>query len=76
MQTIKLNPLIEHIILSPFEYWRLLLFKDAYNYGGIKETNPDIVTNRWDIALHLPEAIRKKFILTIGEFLLRVYKHN
>ena len=58
------------------EYWRILLFKDIYNYGGIKESNHKKVSAKWDIAMHLPEAVQKKFLLTIGEYILKVYKYN
>ena len=72
----KNSPLFAFIQLTPVDYWRILLFKDMYNYGGIKEGNNKKVTSKWDIALHLPEAIQKKFVLTIGEFILKVYKYN
>lgn len=35
--------------LTPNEYWRIMLFKDIYNYSGIKESNPKKVSNKWDI---------------------------
>lgn len=28
------------------------------------------------MALHLPEAIRQNFVVTAGEFILKVYRHN
>jgi len=62
--------------LTPTDYWRMLLFKDNYNYGGIRESTMNKVTGKWDIVNHLPEAIQKKFLLIVGEFLLKVYKHN
>ena len=60
--------------MTPTDYWRILLFKDIYNYGGIKEASSMKVSSKWDIALHMPEAIQKKFLLIIGEFILKVYK--
>ena len=47
-----------------------------YNYSGIKESNPQAVLSRWDISLHLPEAIQQIFKHTVGEYLLKVYRHN
>lgn len=64
------------INMTPSDYWRILLFKDSFNYAGISESNPTKVTSKWDIALHLPEAIQKKFLITVGEFLLKIYKHS
>eukprot|EP00347_Sterkiella_histriomuscorum_P016015 403354822 len=74
--TIKQDPMFSFITMTPNEYYKILLFKDYYNFGGIKESNPSKVSNKWDICLHLPEAIQKKFLITIGEFILKVYKHN
>ena len=64
------------IALTPSEYWRILLFKDIYNFGGIRESNPTKIATKWDICLHLPEATQKKFRLIVGEFLLKVYNYN
>ncbi len=59
------------------EYWRILLFKDWYNYGGIKEgTGDKKVVAKWDIALHLPESIQRKFLLTVSEYILKVFRYN
>ena len=49
--------MFEHLNLEVVDYWRILLIKDFYNYGGIKESSCTKVSSRWDIALHLPEAI-------------------
>jgi site-specific DNA-cytosine methylase len=64
------------ITLTPSEYWRILLFKDSFNMAGVRESNPGKVASKWDIAMHLPEAIRQNFVLVVGEFILKVYKHN
>jgi len=55
-QTIKQKPLFAYITLNPVEYHKILLFKDLYNYGSIKESNPNIISAKWDISHHLPEA--------------------
>ncbi len=58
LHTIKQKPLFSFLNLTPVEYWRILLFKDMYNYGGIKESSDrKVVAAKWDIALHLPESI-------------------
>jgi len=78
LHTIKQNPLFTYINLMPSEYWSVLLFKDAFNYGGVQEQagSNRMVTQKWDVALHLPPAIQKKFSLVVGEYILKVYKHN
>jgi hypothetical protein len=75
-RTIKENSLFSWVTFTPVEYWRCLLFKDIYNYAGIKESNPESVLSRWDISLHLPEAIQQIFKHTVGEYLLKVYRYN
>lgn len=37
---IQEKPLFKYISLQPTEYWKILLFKDAFNFVGIKESNP------------------------------------
>lgn len=77
LETIKQKPLFAFIQLTPVEYWRILLFKDWYNYGGIKEGSGEKkVVAKWDVALHLPEAVQRKFLLTVSEFILKVFRYN
>lgn len=56
-KTINENPLFRYINLTPNEFWKILLFKDYYNFAGIKESNPETVAFRYDVCLHLPEAV-------------------
>ena len=62
--------------LTPEEYWRILLFKDAYNLGGIKESNNQSCCTFWNISLHLPEALQREFKRHVGEYILLVYKYR
>ena len=36
------------------EYWKILLFKDIYNFAGIKESQPEKVSLQYNIVEHLP----------------------
>ena len=49
--------MFHYIELTPEEYWRILLFKDTYNHGGVKESQNDRCTTVWNISMHLPEAL-------------------
>lgn len=53
--------MFKYITLTPNEFYSILLYKDMYNFGGIKESVPDLVSAKWDIAHHLPEAVQNKF---------------
>ena len=74
--TLRQKPLFQNLFLAPREFWRILLFKDIYNFGGIKESNPTKASTKFDVALHLPEACRRKFLLTITDFVIKVNAHN
>ena len=37
LKTVISYPLFSYLNLNPTKYWRLLLFKDNFNYGGIVE---------------------------------------
>jgi hypothetical protein len=76
IHTLKQKPLFAFLNLTPTEYWRILLFKDIYNFGGVKEDGEKKITAKWDIAAHLPEAVQRKFLLIVSEFILKVYRYN
>ncbi len=54
-----------NLSITPTEYWRILLYKDKYNYAGIKESDPDKIKVDYDVMTHLPEAVQKKFQLAL-----------
>jgi hypothetical protein len=58
------------------EAYKILLFKDAHNYAGIKETAPTEVYQHMDIATHLPMAVRNVFNLLVKEYITQIYVHN
>ena len=62
--------------MIPHEGWRILLFKDQYNYGGVKESQSDRCSTVWNISKHLPEALQGEFRRLVGEYLLKVYRHH
>lgn len=64
------------IELTPGEFWRILLYKDPFNYAGITESNPEKMLVKFNISDYLPEAIRNKFKMTIIRFITEVFKEN
>lgn len=76
LSNLKTTQLFQYITLQPVEYYHILLFKDIYNFGGIKESQPDQISSRWDVCNHLPEVTQKKFLYLIGEFILKVSRYN
>lgn len=73
---LKTTQLFQYIELQPVEFYSTLLFKDLYNYGGIKESDSAHVLSRWDIALHLPPVTKNKFLYIIGKFITMVDHRN
>jgi hypothetical protein len=68
--------MFKYIELNAVEYYSILLFKDMYNYGCIKESQPETVSQKWDIAHHLPEAVQNKFRMQTADYLLKVSRYN
>lgn len=58
-ENIAREDLFAFLKLQPVEFWRILLFKDAFNYAGVNETSPSEVISRLDIVQHLPQATRR-----------------
>jgi Domain of unknown function (DUF1744). len=44
LKTVISYPLFSYLNLSPKKYWKILLFKDHFNYGGIAE-NEEVLMN-------------------------------
>ena len=61
LKNIEAKERFRNIKITPVEYWRILLFKDKYNYAGIKESDPDKIKVDYDVINHLPEAVQRKF---------------
>lgn len=76
VQSVKETQLFSYLDLQPAEYWRILLFKDLYNYGGVKESVPDKVYSQWNVRSHLPVITHRAFNTTMCDFILKVYKFN
>lgn len=68
--------MFQYLDIIPDEYWRILLFKDTYNFGGVKESQNERCTTVWNISKHLPEALQGEFRRLVGEYLLKVYRFH
>lgn len=77
IEDIKQKDLFQYCDIDMVEAWKILLFKDRYNYGGIKESAAEEkYFDKWDIVKHLPEVTRKAFRITTGEYIFKVFKYN
>ena len=57
IKKIKEKDMFQYLDLIPEEFWRILLFKDSHNFGGVKESVNNRCTTVWNISKHLPEAL-------------------
>ncbi|KAF8939090.1 DNA polymerase epsilon catalytic subunit [Dissophora ornata] len=87
---IQSKQLFMTVDLVPVHYWEQLLWMDCANYGGIicpnpaevqEQDQPTLLTQvnrdihmQWNIQQYLPVALHQEFMMTIGEFIDRVYK--
>ena len=58
------------------EAYRILLFKDASNMAGIRESSSNEVYQQMDIVTHLPEAVQKVFSILVTKFIVLVHQFN
>ena len=69
------STLFQYIILEPVNYWRLLMFKDAYNYGGVQEEQQDKVVSCWNIAEYLPPAVEEILLNLIAQYVYGIHSY-
>ncbi len=65
--------LYQHIFVEPTTYWRLLLFKDVHNYGGIQESQPNKIASSWNIGEYLPPAVEEILLSVIAQYIHKLY---
>lgn len=65
IRTAQKEKLFANIKMATGEAYRILLFKDANNYAGIRESSSNEVYQQMDIVNHLPEAVRRVFSILV-----------
>eukprot|EP00826_Nyctotherus_ovalis_P037516 TRINITY_DN3424_c0_g2_i4.p1 TRINITY_DN3424_c0_g2~~TRINITY_DN3424_c0_g2_i4.p1 ORF type:complete len:473 (+),score=147.46 TRINITY_DN3424_c0_g2_i4:320-1738(+) len=70
IRTIRLSDsmLYQYIVLDPVVYWRLLFFKDPYNYGGIQEGSENRIVSCWNVVEHLPPAVEEIVLNVVAQY--------
>ncbi|KAG8873642.1 DNA polymerase epsilon catalytic subunit [Tulasnella sp. 332] len=76
------HELFKTVELNTTRYWDFLLYMDGANFGGVicedpyaVEPPPGItITNEWNIATFLPEAVQPYFRSSVKKFLLELYR--
>ena len=75
-QSIMREEIFKFIRMEISQEWKILLFKDRFNYGGIKESSKGLVTCEFDLKNHLPAKVSNLFLLLIGEYILKIYQYH
>ena len=76
LKTLVSYPLFQYLIIKPEKYWKVLLFKDIFNYSGIPEEQSDNanIAYEWNIAKVLPPKIEEYFLALVFEYIILYYK--
>jgi len=82
INSIKRTPIFTQICLEKNKSWKMLLFRDMYNYAGIQSVNDDennIMSNpkletKWTLSEYLPKILEKDFLSIISDYLIKIYK--
>lgn len=65
--------LYQLILMEPTNFWKILAFKDIYNFGGIQESQPKRFTSSWNIGEYLPPAVEDRFLAILAEYVFKIY---
>jgi hypothetical protein len=76
IDSIMRETMFKYLRMHTIEEWKTLMFKDRFNYGGIREESERRVTCNFDLKNHLPDKVSKIFLTMIGEFILKNYNHS
>jgi DNA polymerase epsilon subunit 1 len=81
LRTIKKIHIFNHITLTANTYWKVLLFKDNFNFAGISPSEADQeghfggkVVSKWTISQFLPPVLERDFISLTSDYLLKLHR--
>ena len=82
INSIKRTPIFTQICLEKNKSWKMLLFRDMFNYAGIQSVNDDennIISNpkletKWTLSEYLPKILEKDFLSIVSDYLIKIYK--
>lgn len=73
--TIQAEPMFKYLNFEISKQWSILLFKDRFNYCGLKANSDGKVAGEFDLANYLPSNLENVFKATLGIFLTMNYKN-
>ena len=74
-ETIQSEPMFKYLNFEISKQWAILLYKDRFNYIGLKANSDGKISGELDLANHLPPNLETVFKTTLGIFLTMNYKN-
>lgn len=74
LRTVISYPIFSDLNLSPKKYWRVLLLKDRFNYGGIVEDEEKKIDFCWNVSEYLPPQLGRQLLVTLADYINKVSK--
>ena len=78
LETILSFPIFKYLTLKPVRYWKVIVFKDQFNYGGIlhnQETGEESYEYEWNINEVIVDKLKDIFLGFVGEFIMNVNQY-
>lgn len=76
-ESIEKFEMFKYIKFSRSRTWKILLFKDRFNYAGFDEAQTQKkISCEWDLINHLPSKVGRIFKMLVAEFVDSVYEFN
>ena len=84
-RSIKKIAIFNHIVLTGNTYWKMLMFKDLYNYAGVPASDIDSeeesqviqmpkIISKWTLSEFLPPILEKDFISLVSDYIIKLYR--
>ena len=84
-RSIKKIAIFNHIVLTVNTYWKMLMFKDLYNYAGVPASDIDSeeesqviqmpkIISKWTLSEFLPPILEKDFISLVSDYIIKLYR--
>lgn len=67
--------MFKYLKMNSSEVWKILLFKDRFDYAGIKDPSDGKVVCDFDLTKHLPPKVATIFMAKVGKFLKSNYEY-
>ena len=78
LETILSFPIFKYLTLKPIKFWKVLLFKDQFNYAAIlhnPENNEEMFEYEWNVNQVIVDRLKDIFLGFIGEYMMNISQY-